>query len=71
MLYFVLHPEKENNFFNRDYFQNARNSLTQYISESERWSDAIKLIDLKANNSRVNLYMNAFTQKGLCYLTKK
>ena len=73
MLYLVIYPEKENHTLNRNYFQNAKNNLTKLIPESQRWSDAIKVIDISEDTDGLvmNIYMNAFTQQGICYLTKK
>ena len=73
MLYLVIYPEKENYTLNRKFFQNARNSLTKLIPEAQRWSEAVKIIDLSRNTdgSIINIYMNAFTQQEICYLTKK
>ncbi|MFX1293918.1 MAG: PEP/pyruvate-binding domain-containing protein [Promethearchaeota archaeon] len=73
ILYLVLYPPKENYFLNRNYFQNARNSLMKLIPESQHWSNAVKVIDLieVSNETTINIYMNAFKQEGICYLTKK
>ncbi len=73
MLYLVIHPEKENYIINRNYFQNAKNSLLELIPDSQIWADAVKVIDLSddVDGKIVNIFMNSFTQQGICYLTKK
>ncbi len=71
MLYFIIYPEKERYSINRNYFRKAKNSLTKLIPESEQWSQAIKVIDLDTNGSIIHIYMNAFKQDGIGYLTNE
>ena len=72
ILYLVMHPEKENYFLNRDYFHNSKNSLEELLPDSARWADIVKVIDVNENNNlEVDINMNAYTQEGICYITKK
>jgi len=71
ILYLVIYPKRINYILNRNYFQNARNSLVNLIPESQHWSNAIKVIDLteEPHETMIKIYMNAFKQEGICYLT--
>lgn len=72
ILYFVLYPEKENYFLDRNYFQNANNYLTKIIPDSAQWVDVLKVIDISegVDNLILNVNMNSFTQMGICYFNK-
>ena len=72
ILYFVLYPEKENSFLDRNYFQNATNYLTQIMPNSAKWVDVLKVIDISegVDNLILNVNMNSFTQMGICYFNK-
>lgn len=71
MLYLVVDPEKENYILNKEFFENAKNSLSELVPDSEPWIDFVKVIDLEdKKSSDIYIYMNAFTQKGICYFKK-
>jgi hypothetical protein len=72
ILYFVLYPEKENYFLDRNYFQNANNYLTKIMPDAAQWVDVIKVFDLneKGSDLNLNVNMNSFTQMGVCYFSK-
>ena len=73
ILYFVLYPEKENYFLDRNYFKNANNYLTKIIPDSAQWVDVLKVFDIneEVDDLILNVNMNSFTQKGICYFSKK
>ncbi len=72
ILYLVLHPDRNKYILNREFFHEMKNSLEEIIPDSKRWVDVVKIIDLEANkNLKVNVNMNAYTQKGICYISKK
>lgn len=72
ILYFVLYPEKEDYFLDRDYFQNASNCLPKLIPDSTEWVHVLKVIDLNEKDDELilNVNMNSFTQMGICYFNK-
>ncbi len=72
ILYFILYPEKENYFLDRNYFQEANNCLTQIMPDAAQWDEVIKVFDLNEKDSDLNfnVNMNSFTQKGVCYFSR-
>ncbi|MCP4760357.1 MAG: pyruvate, phosphate dikinase [archaeon] len=73
ILYYVINPNKEGNVLNREFFENTPNSLGKLIPEAKKWEQVIKIIDIdeiEDLENQINVYMNSFTQKGICYLTK-
>lgn len=70
--YFALHPDKDGNFLDRDFFKNHPNNLNFLIPGAEKWETAVKIIEVNKNDNKssININMNAFTQKGICYLKK-
>jgi hypothetical protein len=73
MLYFAIHPERQQNKINREIFELLPNLLSDLLSEAEKWSSVIKLIDLEYSGAvqRIKLTMNPITQQGSCYLINK
>ena len=69
MLYFALHPEKDKNYLNREFFLSQTNQLSNLFPEALRWDHAIKIIDPPQNDvkEQITLNMNALTQLGYCY----
>ncbi|TFG05003.1 MAG: pyruvate, phosphate dikinase [Promethearchaeota archaeon] len=69
ILYLVIYPDRPNYLINRNFFKQARNSLLELIPEADAWTHALKIIDFDANSSKsvAKIYMNAFTQQGICY----
>ena len=73
ILYLVLYPEKKGYMLNRNFFLEAHNSLADLFPDSARWANAIKIIESTQTdeNPVLKINMNAFTQQGICYLSKK
>ena len=72
ILYFVLHPHKDGYELNYDFFQKHKNSLIELLPGDERWGDVVKIIDFNEENEwEVDVNMNALTQEGICYISKK
>jgi hypothetical protein len=72
ILYFVMYPEREGYKIDKDFFLNSKNMLTKLIPDSNKWINVVKVIDITqlTNKLAVNIWMNALTQKGVCYFIR-
>lgn len=73
MLYFAIHPQKEGNYIDRNFFRETPNTLTKLVPDAERWMDIVKVIDVDESvpERSVIVNFNTLTQKGYCYLSNK
>ena len=70
MLYVAVFPDHQENYINKDFFSDAKNSLTELVPGAERWAEMIKVIratDL-AEPREVRLQANARKQEVVCFL---
>ncbi len=70
VLYFAIQKmDKENNMIDYDFFNSVPNILTKILTDSEKWSKVIKVIDKKqmGDKRKIKIHMNSFSQEGICY----
>lgn len=69
ILYFGLHPTREGNTLNRDFFAEAPNALARLVPAAQKWEHAIKVIDFPTADGRsLKINMNSLTQAGVAYV---
>lgn len=71
ILYLAVFPAKKGHALNEEFFLASRNKLPQLLSDEDRWSEVVRVIDVSEGSPDVALYLyvNALTQRGLCYLS--
>ncbi len=70
MIYFALNPDKENNYINREFFQQAPNQLKVLFPDSGKMEEVIKVIDYQ-DEDELLINMNSLSQQAICYLQTK
>ncbi len=72
ILYFVLYPDRPDHMLKKQFFQNMKNILAELIPDASKWIDYVKVIDInnQGDDLLVDINMNAYTQKGICYLAE-
>ena len=72
MLYMALSANKENNFLNREFFENEENNKTGDFAEVFRNSGVVRLINVAdlADNAKVRINADTVAQKVICYMEK-
>ncbi|MFA6135518.1 MAG: PEP/pyruvate-binding domain-containing protein [Phycisphaerae bacterium] len=73
MLYLALFPTRQDNFLNKDFFEQAPNKLAQLLPDAASWSHAIRVIDscdLPAAEA-IRLNANALDQKVITWVQAK
>jgi hypothetical protein len=71
ILYLALFPGRRNNQYNRRFFEETPNRLTELISNAARWSEMLRVIDIPQTigDHRVfKLHADTAEQKVVCYL---
>ncbi|MCB4792069.1 MAG: PEP/pyruvate-binding domain-containing protein [Elusimicrobia bacterium] len=73
MLYLAVYPQREDNFINKAFLENANNRLLNLVPEAGKWKDAVRVIDLAGANKEQVIYLNVNSteQKGVCYIGAK
>ncbi|MHC4348897.1 MAG: hypothetical protein ACYS15_10265, partial [Planctomycetota bacterium] len=67
MLYLALFPKQENNFLNREFFEESDSRLTEIIPDAERWDHMVRIVDVPPTGPRVRLLANVRDQKVTCF----
>jgi len=68
MLYLALFPTRQDNFLNREFFEQSPSRLTELVPDAARWSNVVRVIDVGcAHRGAVKLHANTLTQKVVCY----
>jgi pyruvate, water dikinase len=69
ILYMAVYPENTDNLINREFLNNAANSLPGLFPEAVRWSDAVRVIDFSGpdNDQQLYLHVNSVEQRGYFY----
>ncbi|MFX0098362.1 MAG: PEP/pyruvate-binding domain-containing protein [Candidatus Hodarchaeota archaeon] len=69
ILYFAIHPHKEGNRLNKEFFQRGRNRLEDYIEKVDPWERVIKVVENEEKYGNcIILNMDSMKQQGFCYL---
>ena len=73
LLYFALHPHKEQDVLQREFFTTNPNQLPELFPKEAKWQEILKVIDTESlpHNLDLMMNMNTITQKGYCYIDKK
>jgi pyruvate, water dikinase len=70
ILYFALFPDRNKNYLNREFFEQAENRLVELIPKAEEWAHAIKVIDSPLEGEATSpfvLYANSVEQTVVFY----
>ena len=70
MIYFAIDPEKDEDYFNRDFFKKSPNQLKHLFPKSAKMEKVIKVIDFQ-NEDELLINMNSLSQNAICYLKSK
>ncbi len=70
ILYFAAFPSRQDNRLNASMLESWPNRLAELLPEAERWSQAVRVIDVfeAAGAKALKLNANALTQRVVCYL---
>lgn len=70
MLYFAIHPQRENNFINKEFFEKTENQLNKLIPEAASWSNVVQVVDGSGikDNFEICLCSDVLKQNVSCYL---
>jgi hypothetical protein len=71
MLYMALFPGRKGNSWNRDFFEQSPNRLTELLPDESRWSEVVRVIDMplaSRGGAVVKLSANSLAQQVVCYL---
>ena len=64
IFYIALFLEKENVFFNKDWFSAYENVMTSIVHGSENYSDTVKVYDL--SDKSIQIFSDIISQKVIC-----
>ncbi len=69
ILYFALHPDREEDFLNRDLLEGAPNKLMDVLPDAARWAPVVRLLDPLEWKGGKTLRLNASSpeQRVICY----
>lgn len=70
ILYLALFPGREDNAWNRDFFLQSPNRLTDLVPDAAKWAPLLRVIDFSASQNkgyRVRLYANTPEQLVICF----
>jgi hypothetical protein len=70
ILYLALFPGRQHNSWNRDFFLQSPNRLTELIPDAAKWAPVLRVIDFAENGDSgywVRLHANTPEQFVLCY----
>jgi len=69
--YLPLYPDDEGIIFNKEFFNDTPNSLTNFIDGVDKYIDVIKLIDVNyfIPNGKMNIYMSGNKSEALAIVT--
>jgi hypothetical protein len=70
ILYFALYPDKEETILNVDFLENTSNHLVEVLPEAAKFSEVVRVIDIKKvhNAGSLFIYANCMKQQVICYL---
>ncbi|MEW5895372.1 MAG: PEP/pyruvate-binding domain-containing protein [Candidatus Omnitrophota bacterium] len=70
MLYFAIHPKKENNFLNHEFFKVMENQLEKLVPEAASWGNVLRVIDGDSvkKDLKICLCSDVLKQNVVCYL---
>ena len=74
MLYMALFPEREGNSWNRAFFEQTPNRLTEIMPGEAKWSHVVRVLDMplaSRGGAVLTLNANAITQQVVCYLERQ
>ena len=67
ILYMALFPGQDNNYLNREFFEESSNHLTEYLPEAAKWSQVLRVVEAPVSPACFNA--NTMTQNVVCYLS--
>ncbi len=70
ILYLAIFPDKAGNRLNDEFFESAPNKLAELIPSAEKWTDAVRVIDVAdlPNSPTLKLNANSLDQRAVLYL---
>ncbi len=70
ILYVAMISGQEDNYINKNFLENTPNVLDRYISNADRWSHVVRVLDTTELGQNKQLWINAnnMKQKVVCYL---
>jgi hypothetical protein len=73
ILYLALFPGRKDNAWNREFFEQTPNRLSELLPKESQWAEAVRVIDLPTASQKdavLKLNANALTQQVVCYLER-
>jgi hypothetical protein len=67
MLYLALFPKQQDNFLNREFFEESDSRLAEIIPDAQQWDHLVRVIDVSTTGRRVRLLANVRDQKVMCF----
>jgi len=73
ILYLALFPEQKENYLNLPFLQGAPNRLAELLPDESRWTELVRIIDIKdlPGDRILSLNANTYQQKAICYFESK
>ncbi len=69
IFYVALFPRKENVKFNAEWFSQTPNLLTEYLPESSKYTDIIKVHEI--GRGQLQIMCDIISQKAVCFFTRQ
>jgi len=70
MLYFAIHPQREHNFINQEFFSRTENQLNKLMPDAAAWMNVIRVVDRSSikGGLEICLCSDVLKQNVSCYL---
>ena len=68
--YLPLYPDENESIFNEKFFYETPNSLSQFVDDSEKYQDVVRLINVEhfKRNGKLQIYMDGENGKALAFV---
>jgi hypothetical protein len=73
IIYMPVYPDMDNSGFNEAFFRDAKNVLTDILQEHERFSNVVKVINVReaSGGAPAVVIASLHEQNAICYLEKQ
>jgi len=67
IFYIAIFPQKQDVLFNKQWFSDIPNSLTELAPDSQKYSDVVKVYDVA--NEQIQIICDVVSQQAICFFT--
>jgi hypothetical protein len=67
IFYAAIFPQKQNVIFNKDWFSQMPNLLTEFLPDSGKYADVVRIYETK--NEKLQIMCDVISQKVICFFT--